>query len=399
MSDSDVSRTLKFARDNQWPLLLSCSSPLDGMNSITVTYEISLIDCEDKIPWYWSKFADLMAQGNLIGLPAAARLGVIWTRSCYIEDHKIHIYLKEVGASTPEEDGPPCYLFYAPRASLKLRCESEEVALREATMCYGQEPDLSDNHHGKEWALVASIFGGIIDHRHEVQLTQRIDLETAAAWNRETFIDVLASEPYRVGTGKFSAQFKPGKPYSATIAIEKGVHAEHGTAILFEQANRRCLLTRRIYDLSDEDTFWEVMKDWAQFQPRLSKPRVDPGLLYFPAEYTHMFEKYWDYLDDPTKHPDVDSSAQYFSSMQPYAEAVSVVDLSGFIPQPDAEAPEKSQRVASLAALSRRCPIQDATDYWTTPQEQAQEESVTEQYGFAPAQDVHNVDTCAGDPV
>jgi hypothetical protein len=85
--------------------------------------------------------------------------------------------------------------------------------------------------------------------------------------------------------------------------------------------------------------------------------------------------------------------------MQQYAEAVSSLDLSGFIPQPDAEAPEKSQRVASLAALSRRCPIQDATDYWTTPQDQAQEESVTEQYGFAPAQDVHNVDTCAGDPV
>jgi hypothetical protein len=155
----------------------------------------------------------------------------------------------------------------------------------------------------------------------------------------------------------------------------------------------------RIYDLSDEDTFWEVMKDWAQFQPKLSKPRVDPGLLFFPAEYTHMFEKYWDYLDDPTKHPDVDPSTQYFSSMQRYAEALSSMDLSGFIPQPDAEAPEKSQRVAGLAALSRRCPIQDATDYWLTPQDQAQDESVTEQYGFAPAQDVHNADTCVGDPV
>jgi hypothetical protein len=41
----------------------------------------------------------------------------------------------------------------------------------------------------------------------------------------------------------------------------------------------------------------------------------------------------------------------------------------------------------------------DALDYWTTPQEQAQEESVREQYGFAPAQDGHNVDTCAGDSV
>jgi hypothetical protein len=112
-----------------------------------------------------------------------------------------------------------------------------------------------------------------------------------------------------------------------------------------------------------------------------------------------MFETYWDYLDDPTKHPDVDPSAHHFSPMPLYAEAVSAMDFSDFTPQPDAEAPEKSQRVAGLAALSRRCPIQDATDYWTTPQEQAQEESVTVEHGFAPAQDVHNVDTCAGDPV
>jgi hypothetical protein len=40
-----------------------------------------------------------------------------------------------------------------------------------------------------------------------------------------------------------------------------------------------------------------------------------------------------------------------------------------------------------------RCPIQDANDYWKSPEEQAQEESVTGEQGFAPAQDVHNVDT------
>jgi hypothetical protein len=397
MSDSDVSRTLKFARDNGWPLLLSCASSFDGSNSITVTYETTLMDCEDKIPWYWSKFVSLMIEDNLVGLPAAARSSIFWTRSCYIEDHKIHIYLKEAGASTPEDDGPPCYLLYTPRASLQLRCESGEAASRIVTMCYGQEPELVEKHHGKEWALVASIFSGTIDPKHLVQLERPMDLEVATAWNKEIFIDGLASTPYRVGTGKFAAQFKPGKPYSATMAIEKGVHNDHGTAIFFEQANRRCLITRRIYNLSDEDTFWEVMKDWAQFQPKLAKPRVDPGLLYYPAEFSHMDEQYWDYLDDPTKHPDADPSAQYFPAMSLYAEAVSSMDFSGFIPQPDAEAPEKSQRVASLAALSRRCPIQDATDYWSSIQDQAQEESGTVEHGFAPAQDVHNVDTCAGD--
>jgi hypothetical protein len=85
--------------------------------------------------------------------------------------------------------------------------------------------------------------------------------------------------------------------------------------------------------------------------------------------------------------------------MQQYTAAVSSMDLSDFEPQPADVAPEKSQRVAGLAALSRRCLIQDACDYWGSTQDQAQEESDTESRGFAPAQDVHNVDTCAGGSV
>jgi hypothetical protein len=139
--------------------------------------------------------------------------------------------------------------------------------------------------------------------------------------------------------------------------------------------------------------FWHVMKDWAQLQPRLSKPRVDPGLLFFPAEFTHIVEKYWDVLDDPSSHPDADPNAHYFSSMKSMSEALSSMIRDTLEPQPDSLAPDKSQRVARLAALSRRCSIQDAVDYWSTPDGQAQEECVTGQAGFAPAQDVHNVDT------
>jgi hypothetical protein len=268
-------------------------------------------------------------------------------------------------------------------------------------MCYDQDPGISEKDllHSKEWGLVASIFGGTVDKKHLIQLDRQIEKDVAAAWNKETFVAGLASEPCRVGNGKFTTQFKPDEPYSATFAIERGVHSDHGTAIFFEQANRRCLLTRRVYGISDEDTFWEVMKDWATFQPRLSKPRVAPGTFFFPAEYTHVVEKYWDYLEDPTKHPESKVDAQYYSSMQQYTAAVALMDFSDFEPQPDSMAPEKSQRIASLAALSRRCLVQDACDDWASPQEQAQEESDTDSHGFAPAQDVHNVDTCAGDPV
>jgi hypothetical protein len=135
------------------------------------------------------------------------------------------------------------------------------------------------------------------------------------------------------------------------------------------------------------------MKDWAEFQPRLSKPRLDPGLLFYPAEYTHVFEMYWDVLTDPRQHPDGVESSHSFNSMKAMAAALAPMELDAWEPQPDSVAPEKSQRVARLAALSRRCPIQDANDYWKSPEEQAQEECDTGEHGFAPAQDVHNVDT------
>jgi hypothetical protein len=261
------------------------------------------------------------------------------------------------------------------------------------TMCYNQEPEVATEHHGKFWGLIGTINGGEIPKKHFVQLEQQMSLEIGTAWNRDTFMEGLATEPYRIGVGKFSAQFKPDKPYSATIAIEKGVHGDHGTAILFEQANRRCLITRRIYDLSDEDTFWLVMKDWAQFEPRAAKPRVGAGQIYYPSDYSHMFEAYWDFIQAPSQEEATSEP------MAKYASAASGLDFSDLTPLVDVEAPEKSQRIASSGALSRRCPVQDANDYWSSPQEQAQEECVTVSHGFAPASDGHNVDTDAGDSV
>jgi hypothetical protein len=156
-SDSDVSRTLKFARDNGWPCLLSCASTFDGTNSITVTYEASLVDCEDKVPWYWSKFVSLLNEDGMIGFPAVARNEITWKRHCFIGDHYIHIMLKEVGVPTAEDDGPPCFLIFAPKATLKLRAETIDVANRMPTMCYDKEPELVQQHHGTSWALIASM--------------------------------------------------------------------------------------------------------------------------------------------------------------------------------------------------------------------------------------------------
>jgi hypothetical protein len=372
----EVSRILKFARDNDWKMLLSCASSLDGTNSVTVTYETTLADCEDSIAWYWTKFKELMQSDGLIGLPAAARAGITWKRTCRVEDFRVHIITGETGVNTPEQDGPLCMIFYAPKATLKFRCESSEIAMRAITMFYGQGLDKGETHHTKEWALIRSINGGIIDDKHRVQLIGRHSLDAVATWNKEVFETGLATQPYGAGLGKFTAKFKPDQPYAATITIEKGVHDEHGTAIYFEQNGRRCLLTRRIYGISDEDTFWYVMKDWAQFQPRRNKPRLDPGYLFYQPEYGHFFEKYWDVLNDPLQHPECTDSSHSRDSMRAMTEALSVMDLEHWIPQPDTEAPEKSQSIARAAALSRRCPIWDAVDYWRPSQDQDQEERV-----------------------
>jgi hypothetical protein len=111
-------------------------------------------------------------------------------------------------------------------------------------------------------------------------------------------------------------------------------------------------------------------------------------LIYFPAAYTHVFEKYWDYLNDPVKHLDCSETELTKDAMSELASALSTMDLSHFIPKVDAEAPDKSCRIAYPAAVSRKCPIQDATDYWGGRSSQD-----TVSGGSAPGQGGYSVDT------
>jgi hypothetical protein len=93
--------------------------------------------------------------------------------------------------------------------------------------------------------------------------------------------------------------------------------------------------------------------------------------------------------NDPISHPDSSSESDHIkSSMSEMASALSSMNLSSWEPQVDAEASEKSCHVSHIGALSRRCPIQDAADYWLGP-----EEAATVSGSPAPRQDGHNVDT------
>jgi hypothetical protein len=382
----EIQRLLKFGRDSNWPLAITVSSTIDGSNSISVTYSASWDDCNASAEWFCTQFEAIANQDGLIGLPVMSR-NHSWLLSLRKEDNSMREILHEKSedgtlVSTPEDDGIPCFLLYGPRAAIKMRCESVDVANHYLTMIYNAEPVTTEILQTAEWALVAAINGGSIPLKHRVTRDQG-PVVNPSEWNIKTREAALFTQDYDKGFDRFVGKFDPRDPLSSVITIEKGVHFDHGAAIYFTQGKRRCLLLDTLYGLSDDEALWYTLQSWAKFQPRLMKPRTSRGQLYYPAEHTHVFEKYWDYLHDPLTHPDCSESEFTKASMSEFAAALSQMDLSLFEPSVDSEAREKSCRVAQQAALSRRCIVQDAIDYWN--QREAQERMVTGSGASAPS--------------
>jgi hypothetical protein len=87
-------------------------------------------DCDSTKEWFMAQWHALAIADQLVGLPAMYRNGVSWSLELRKEDNALRGSLREDGASTPEDDGKPCFLLYGPRAFIKLRCESADVADR-----------------------------------------------------------------------------------------------------------------------------------------------------------------------------------------------------------------------------------------------------------------------------
>jgi hypothetical protein len=76
-----------------------------------------------------------------------------------------------------------------------------------------------------------------------------------------------------------------------------------------------------------------------------------------------------DGLDNPLSHPEVDRESDFTeAAMNEFASALLNMSLDAFEPSVDAEANDKALRVSHNAALSRRCLIQDASDFWVGPE-------------------------------
>jgi hypothetical protein len=88
--------------------------------------------------------------------------------------------------------------------------------------------------------------------------------------------------------------------------------------------------------------------------------------LFYPNEFSHVFEKYWDYLGCLDQHPDFESESLYSQ----YCMTLFSRELSGMATQgtfelrSSAEAKEGDVLAAEHAAVSRLRPIQDGLGYW-----------------------------------
>jgi hypothetical protein len=104
--------------------------------------------------------------------------------------------------------------------------------------------------------------------------------------------------------------------------------------------------------LADEEVLWTALACWATFKPRTESVRKFPGRLYYPDEFTHVIQKYWEHLFDRPSHPDFRNESTICQErMAIFSQAMKTFKKTkNWMPQPCAEAPEKGLRIAQEAA-------------------------------------------------
>jgi hypothetical protein len=181
--------------------------------------------------------------------------------------------------------------------------------------------------------------------------------------NQRIYDAGLKTQNCDTGFERFVRKFDQDQEMSATVAIIKGAHHEHGTAVSFTQSTRRCLLLDTTYGLSADEALWYTLLSQAKFQPRLKRPQREPGRLFYPAEYSHVFEKCWHDLDNPEDHPEFSQETSFTQDcMRHYTVALISMNLSDFEPILHAKAKESDVGIGTEAAISRILPIHDGPD-------------------------------------
>jgi hypothetical protein len=221
----------------------------------------------------------------------------------------------------------------------------------------------------REWALVASFGDG--DKQGLIQTYYRFPMPNTTpqeikAIHARLLETALRTQNYDRGLDKFIRKYENLEAMSATLAIQRGWQGEVGWAIFMKQGSKRCLLLDTVYGLTDDETIWAAMACWAVFKPRDDQPRKYPGRLYYPAQFSHIMEKYWSHIFDLLSHPDfVNESEVCKERMTIFSQALRTFKRTkNWQPQVDAEAPEKGLRIAQEAATSRVHLIADGPNQW-----------------------------------
>jgi hypothetical protein len=93
---------------------------------------------------------------------------------------------------------------------------------------------------------------------------------------------------------------------------------------------------------------WKSFADWASFQARRARPKKVPGKVFYQDGFSHVFEKYRDYLLNLNDHPDFASESQYCQEqMTRFSDHLAHMDLSDFAASPTAEA-KKSDKTTKM---------------------------------------------------
>jgi hypothetical protein len=190
-----------------------------------------------------------------------------------------------------------------------------------------------------------------------------LEESSAVAWNQRIADSGRKTQNYDKGLDRFVRKFDPDQELEATIAIAKAVHQDDGLAVYTRQQKRRCLLLGTIYGRTDEEALWCTLIWWANLQPRKKQSRQTPGQLFYPAEYSHVSEKYWDHLTNLEDHAEFCQESEFTQGcMKHFSGALSRLDLAGFTPRVSADAKQSDLETVEDPAISRSHPIQDGPD-------------------------------------
>jgi hypothetical protein len=200
--------------------------------------------------------------------------------------NSFHLLLREtlingVRPTIPDDLGLLAMLFYAPNATIKPRRptpdSSQILPSRDDCvfrLCQGRMR-VTEQSWTKGWALVGSLgndqSSGIFPTYDRLSPPPEA-LSTAYADNVRIRDAGIKTRNYDTGFDRFVRKFNPEEEMSATLALFRGHHGDHGWEVYCAQGSRRCCLLDTTFSLTDEEVLWTGLSAWANSQPRQRKP-------------------------------------------------------------------------------------------------------------------------------